>query len=114
MKLSEVVKILEATVLVGEECLDNEISSVAATDLMSDLLKNNRDQALLLTGLCNIHAVRSAFIAGVAAVAIVRGKKPTSEMIEHARGHGLALLTTPLNLYSSCGRLFSKGAPSIR
>jgi predicted transcriptional regulator len=114
MKLTEVKDILEAEIIDGHDMLDLEVSSGAASDLMSDLLRNPREGALLLTGLTSVQAIRTTIIAEMAAVVFVRGKRPDPEVCEYAREHNLPLLSTPLNMYSSCGRLFSRGLPSIR
>jgi len=82
--------------------------------LMSDLLRNLRTGALLLTGLTGVQVIRTSVIAEMAAVVLVRGKTPNDEMIQYAREHDLPLLSTPFNMYSSCGKLFSKGLKSIR
>ncbi len=114
MRLSEIKDVLGAEVLVGHDKLDVEIKGGAASDLMSDLLRLPKEGALLLTGLTSIQVIRTSVIAGMMAVVFVRGKKPNQEMIAHAQEHGLPLLSSPLNMYSSCGILFSKGLKSIR
>ncbi len=114
MKLSEVKEVLDAEVIIGHDKLDMQIKGGAASDLMSDLLRLPREGALLLTGLTSIQVIRTSVIAGMAAVVFVRGKRPNQEMIAHAREYDLPLLSSPLNMYSSCGMLFNKGLKSIR
>ena len=114
MKLSEVKETLDASVVVGHDKLDIQVTGGAAADLMSDLLRNPKEGALLLSGLNNIQVIRTSVIAGMAAVVLVRGKKPDPDMVEHAREHGLPLLSSPFNMYSACGRLYSKGLKGIR
>jgi predicted transcriptional regulator len=114
MKLSEVRDVLGATVLVGNDKLDMEVTGGAASDLMSDLLRNPKEGSLLLTGLTTVQVIRTSVIAGIASVVFVRGKQPDSEMVSQAQKHGLPILSSPLNMYSSCGKLFSKGLKSIR
>lgn len=114
MKLSEIKEVLEADIIVGHEMLDIEVTCGAASDLMSDLLKNPKEGALLLTGLTSIQAIKTSLIAGMAAIVFVRGKKPDSEIISYAVTHDVPILSTPYNMYSSCGRLFRRGLLSIR
>jgi predicted transcriptional regulator len=114
MKLSEVKETLEAEILVGHDKLDIQVTGGAASDLMSDLLRHPKEGALLLTGLNSIQVIHTSLIAGMAAVIFVRGKQPNSDMIALAMKHKLPLLSSHLNMYSSCGRLFSKGLKSIR
>ncbi len=105
MKLSEIVQTLEATVLVGADRLDLEISRCGASDLMSDILAGASDGSLLLTGLTSLHTVRTASVAGIGAIVFVRGKRPPPEVLDLAAEHGLPLITSPFSMFVTCGRL---------
>ncbi len=105
MKLAELVKALEATVLTGEEKLDIDISTCGASDLMSDILAGLAEGCILLTGLTTVQVVRTALVAGVGAVVFVRGKKPPQEVIELAKAEGLPLISSPYSMFVSSGRL---------
>jgi predicted transcriptional regulator len=114
MKLSEIRKALDAEIIVGHDKLDLEITGGAASDLMSDLLRNPKRGALMLTGLSSSQVIRTAIIADMTAVVLVRGKTPDTKMTELARAYELPLLTTPFNMYSSVGILYGIGLRSIR
>jgi len=114
MTLSEIKDALNASVFVGHDRLDMQVKGGAASDLMSDLLRLPREGAVLLTGLTSIQVIRTSVIAGMVAVVFVRGKRPDQDMIAQAREHDLPLLSSPLNMYTSCGMLYSKGLRSIR
>jgi len=88
MKLSEIVRELDATILYGEDQLDKEIILCGASDLMSDVLVRPTNGILLMTGLASVQAVRTAQIAGVLAVVFVRNKRPGAEVIEAAKAGG--------------------------
>ena len=105
MKLSEIVKTLDATLLVGEDKLDQDITKCAASDLMSDVLAAICEGCILLTGLTTIQVIRTAIVAEVGAVAFVRGKKPPPEVVEMAGIQGLPLISSPYSMFVSCGRL---------
>ena len=105
MKLSEIVKALDATLLVGEDKLDQDITKCGASDLMSDVLAAICEDCILLTGLTTIQVIRTAIVADVGAVAFVRGKKPPPEVIEMAGIQGLPLMSSPYSMFVSCGRL---------
>ncbi len=114
MKIADVCNILDAKVVSGSDKLDLEVTCAAASDLMSDLLRNPKEGALVLTGLNTTQVIRTAVIAGLAAVVFVRGKEPDAEMVLQAEENGLPLLSTPFNMYSSCGRLYKNGLQSVR
>ncbi len=105
MRLSEIVTVLEAKVLAGEEQIDKEISRCGASDLMSDILAGIADGCVLLTGLTTLQAIRTAVVAGVGAVGFVRGKIPPPDVVNLAREHGIPLISTPYSMFVSCGRL---------
>jgi hypothetical protein len=109
MKLSTIKKILLAEVITGHDKVEMPIEKCTASDLMSDLLTGPSTGSVLLTGLCNIQVIRTSVIAGICAIVFVRGKRPTEELIGKAREHDLPLLTTPFTMFSSSGRLFSRG-----
>jgi predicted transcriptional regulator len=113
MKLSEIIKILEAKLLVGEDQLDKEFHAGGASDLMSDILAKRADECIFLTGLTTVQTIRTATVSGVGAVVIVRGKMPPDEVIRMAREEDIPLLSTPFSMFVSCGRLHAQGMTGL-
>ncbi|MGP8154389.1 MAG: DRTGG domain-containing protein [Smithella sp.] len=109
MKLSDVKKILDANVIVGEEKLDIEVTTAFGADLMSDVLSFAKAGCLLLTGLTNTQVVRIANVLDMAAIILVRGKKPPAETISMAKNLQIPILTTKYILFETAGRLYAKG-----
>ena len=105
MKLSQIVKSLEAKVLTGDDLLEKDIDTCGASDLMSDILAGLSEGCILLTGLTTVQVIRTAMIAGVGAVVFVRGKTPPQEVIDLAEEQGLPLISSPYSMFVSCGRL---------
>ena len=50
MTIRELIPVLDARVLCGEDKLDQEVKSACGSDLMSDVLAYGQGQSLLLTG----------------------------------------------------------------
>ncbi len=109
MKLKEVKEILNAKVVFGEEFIDREVPKACGSDLMSDVLLYIKTGALLLTGLTNAQVVRTAEMADVNMICFVRGKMPPEETIALACEKSIALLSTCLSMFESCGRLYDAG-----
>ena len=109
MTLNEIKRILEAEVIAGDDLLSEDIAIACGSDLMSDVLSFVKPGALLLTGLINPQVVRTAEMADLRAICFVRGKKPAQETIEMAESKNIPLLTTPLPMFESCGRLHREG-----
>jgi predicted transcriptional regulator len=109
LKLREVQEILKADVIVGEEKLDMEIKTAFGADLMSDVLAFAKAGSLLLTGLTNTQVIRIANVLDIAAIILVRGKKPSAETIDLAEDLQIPILTTKYILFETAGRLYAKG-----
>ncbi len=109
MKLSEIVEILQAEVLCGEDLDRINIERACGSDLMSDVLCYSMQGGLLLTGLTNPQAVRTAEMSEIAAVCFVRRKKPPAETVDLARKNDIPLLVSEYSMYSACGKLYSGG-----
>ena len=114
MKLSELIEELEATLIAGDDKLHIDIERIGASDMMSDILAANLGaNSLLLTGLTNVQAIKTAVIAGVEAILFVRNKRPPQEVIDSANSHGIPLLTCPHSMFVSSGRLYAQGLTGL-
>lgn len=109
MLLREVQRILDAEVLVGAEKLDMEVHTAFGADLMSDVLAFAVSGCILLTGLTNPQIIRTADVLDIAAIVIVRGKKPSPETLRAAADKKIPVLSTKYILFESAGRLYEKG-----
>ncbi|HAR50211.1 hypothetical protein ER57_00475 [Smithella sp. SCADC] len=112
MKLKDVKEILDAEIIVGTEKLDMEVKTAFGADLMSDVLAFAKAGSLLLTGLTNSQIIRIAHVMDIAAIILVRGKKPPIETINLAKEFKIPLLTTKYILFETAGRLYTKGIVS--
>ncbi len=109
MQIKEIQKILDAQLLVGEELLETEVNNACGSDMMSDVLAFVKDQSVLITGLINQQAIRTAAMMDMVCVVFVRGKQPGEDILEVAKENGIAVLTTKHRMYSACGMLYSAG-----
>lgn len=108
MTLREIVTLLDATVYLGEERMDEDVTTVFASDLMSDVL-TLKESPMLVTGLCNIQTIRTCDMACLDVVIIVRNKKPTEEMLELAADNGMVILASGFSMFKACGLLYAAG-----
>jgi predicted transcriptional regulator len=109
MKLSEIRDVLKAEVLVGHDQMDISVVAAGGADLMADVLSAVAKGAVLLTGLTTEQVLRTARVAGVAAVVFVRGKRPDEPVIELARVYNMPVLLTRHSLFVASGRLYMNG-----
>lgn len=113
MKLKEIASILESIILSGDEQDSKEFYYCRGSDLMSDVLASFADESVFLTGLATVQAVRTASISGAGAIVLVRGKKPSRDVVALARKEDIPLLVTELSMFVACGRLYNKGLTGV-
>jgi len=110
VRLEDIVDAIGASVLVGDKSLlQREITTASACDLMSDVLAFAKSGILLITGLTNSQVVRTAVIADLSGVIIVRGKQPETATIELARKMHVPLLGTSMHMFETCSELAKIG-----
>jgi hypothetical protein len=113
MKIREMITILQGKVLVENHGPDEELPIGGAADLMSDVLAFGSEGMALLTGLTNPQVVRTAEMAGINVIVIVRDKTPPPETLDLARDLGITLIRTGYTMYEACGRLYKEGLPGL-
>lgn len=109
MTLRECLQLLEAELVAGDEALELPVESVAASDLLSDVLATTKHNFLLLTGLATSQVVRTAELMGSVGVVFCRGKYPPQEAIGMAKVHDLPIACTRLSMFEACCRLAGRG-----
>ncbi len=112
MTIKKIAEILNAEFICCQEFADREVFTACGSDMMSDVLAYVKDQAVLITGLCNPQVVRTAEMMDMVCIVFVRGKRPSEEAIELAKSKNLVMLATPLRMFSACGLLYSAGLNS--
>lgn len=112
MKISKIAEILHADFICCKELADREVYAACGSDMMSDVLAYVKDQAVLITGLCNPQVVRTAEMMDMVCIVFVRGKRPSDETIELAKSKNIVMLATPHRMFSACGLLYSAGLNS--
>ncbi|HPT31298.1 MAG TPA: hypothetical protein PLW67_05630 [Prolixibacteraceae bacterium] len=113
MKISEILELCDARLVVGNERMTNEVTSAFSSDLMSDVLMLPAEKLLLITGLCNIQTIRTAEMAEIRCILFVRNKRATEEMKSLANEHGMVILETPFSLFRTSGLLFAGGLKPV-
>lgn len=109
MKIKEIVKLLDAEILAGEENHEMEICSACGSDLMSDVMAYVKENILLLTGLISPQVVRTAEMMDIKVITFVRGKIPGENIVDLAKEKSIILLATKHPMFIACGKLYSAG-----
>ena len=109
MQIRKIAELLDANILCGEEYLEGTVTSAFGCDMMSDVLAFVKDQAVLLTGLCNPQVVRTAEMMDMRCIVFVRGKEPNEEILNLAKDAGIVVMATKERMYGACGKLYAEG-----
>lgn len=121
MKLKEIVNLLDGRVFTKNiYAEDKEVSYAFSCDLMSDALMLLRNVGLdfcnlgvLITGLVTMQGVRTAEMLDIPVIILVRGKQPNELVIKEAEAANIIILGTTDTMFSSNGKLYSKGIKGI-
>ncbi len=113
MNIRQVMELTEAKCLCGNPDSSYQITFGFACDLMSDVLILDTNELLLITGLCNIQTIRTAEMADLKCLLIVRNKQVTPDMIALAEENGLTILQSPYSMFRAVAALSGNGIKPI-
>ncbi len=114
MQLASMALLLEAEPLSRRWDPTLNVEFGAAADLMSDVLSLARPGSVLITGLANPQVIRTSEVAEVAAIVLVRGKRPLAETASLAAEAGIPIFCTSMTMFEACGRLYAAGVKPTR
>lgn len=113
MVLSEAAKIAGGTVVTSPSNTGIEVDYAFASDLMSDVLTTDVHNLLLITGLTNLQTIRTAEMADIFGIILVRGKKATDDMKSLASEHGIVIVETEWSMFRVCSALSLAGLKPV-
>lgn len=109
MKIKEVAEIINGSLICGESLLDLDVEKGFASDLMSDVLTLDTENVLLITGLANLQAIRTAEMSDISCIIIARNKKVSEDMIKLANESNIALIECESSVFKTSGKLYNAG-----
>ena len=93
--------------------MHEEVDTGFASDLLSDVLTLQTSNLVLLTGLANVQTIRTAEMADIYYIVLVRGKKATPEILELARENNQVIIECNFSMFKSAGLLFNAGLKAV-
>jgi hypothetical protein len=78
-----------------------EIVTGFTSDLLSDVMGNADEDAVLITIQAHKNTIACCSLAGITAVIICSGRKVPEDMIEAAKDEGIAIFTTKENQFET-------------
>jgi len=113
MTINEVSEIIGGKVLCCNDKLGNQIEHAFASDLMSDVLTVEKENLLLITGLANLQAVRTAEMSDISFIIFARNKKINRDIISLAEETGIVLIESPYSVFRISGELYKAGIKPV-
>ncbi len=113
MKIEKIIQLLDAKILCGQNRIHDDISNAFSSDLMSDVLTLDAENILLITGLANVQIIRTAEVADIHYLVIVRNKKVSDDIVKLATGLDMVLIESPYSMFKASGILYEHGLNPI-
>jgi hypothetical protein len=111
MNISLIIELLDAQVVSGK--IEGEVVEKGfCSDLMSDVLTLDTDKMLLVTGMANLQTIRTAEMADIHFILLVRNKKASKEMVKLAKESGIVILESAMS-FRCCGILYNAGLKPV-
>ena len=113
MKIEKIIQLLDAKILCGQNRINDDISNAFSSDLMSDVLTLDAENILLITGLANVQIIRTAEVAEIHYLVIVRNKKVSDDIVKLAAELNMVLVESPYSMFKASGILYAHGLKPI-
>ncbi len=113
MTVEEIASLTQGVLRCGEAYNQRNLTYAFASDLMSDVLTVTEEGILLVTGLATVQTVRTATMADIDAILLVRGKPAPAAMLALAEENNLVIIESPFSMYRASGTLFGRGLSPI-
>jgi len=106
VKLSEVIEKLSLDVKTVNVGLEQDVTGVYVSDLLSDVMANSKEGNIWITLQTHLNIVAVAGLKTMAGIIIVNNRQPEKEIIEKAESEKIAIMTTSLPAFEVAGKLY--------
>jgi hypothetical protein len=113
MKIIEIANILDSHLKGAKGNDDKDIQYGFASDLMSDVLTLESDKVVLLTGLANIQAIRTAEMSDINLIVFVRNKQVSDDILQLALEAGITLIEYKGSMFKAVSILSLAGIKPV-
>jgi predicted transcriptional regulator len=91
------------------EYKDKEVQGVYISDMVSDIITSAKRNSILVTLQTHKSLIAAANLVAAAMIVIVKGRKPSDDVVELATRTGLALFTCDLDTWAFAKKLAHLG-----
>ena len=106
MQVSEIIDKLHLTVCSGFQGVNREIKGGYISDLLSDVMGNAKEGQVWITLQTHKNIMAIASLKEVAAIILVKGRKPDKDTEEVSNDEQIPILSTALDTFEISGQLY--------
>lgn len=106
MKLSDIVENLSLEIKTAKDKLQNNITGVYVSDLLSDVMGNSKDGNIWITLQTHLNIVAVAGLKNLAGIIIVGNRQIPQDVLQKAETEKIIIMSTPLHSYETAGKLY--------
>ena len=106
MNLSDVVETLSLEVMTGKDRLQNNITGVYVSDLLSDVMGHSKEGNIWITLQTHLNIVAVAGLKNLSGIIIVGNRKLPEDVLQKAETEKTLLMTTPMQAFEVAGKLY--------
>lgn len=107
MQVKDIITILNLKIFGGNKGLDREISGGYTSDLLSDVMGHAENGKIWITLQTHKNVIAIASLKELAAVILIKGLEPDSDMLAQAEEEGIPVLGTKDESFETTGKLFN-------
>jgi predicted transcriptional regulator len=107
MQVKDIITTLELKVFGGSQGLDREITGGYTSDLLSDVMGYAENGKIWITLQTHKNVIAIASLKELAAVILIKGNDPDTDMLAQAKEEGIPVLGTNEEAFEITGKLFN-------
>ncbi len=106
MKLNKIVENLSLEVKTGKNFLQNNVTGVYISDLLSDVMANSKEGNIWITLQTHMNIVAVAGLKNLSGIIIVGNRQLQEDVLQKAEYEKITVMSTPLPAFEVAGKLY--------
>ena len=107
MQVKDILTILDLKVFGGSQGMNHEITGGYTSDLLSDVMGHAEKGKIWITLQTHKNVIAIASLKDLAAVILIKGLEPDTDMLAQAEEEGIPVLGTNNQAFETTGKLFN-------
>ena len=112
MNLKEIIAKLNLEMIDSSVSIDKEVSYGYCSDMLSDVMGNAKEHSIWITVQMHQNIIGVAVMKEIAAILLVKSRKPEADTIKKAKLQNVPILSTSYSAFEICGLLYELGLRS--